>query len=95
MDYLFATFAIVSIVFMFVFMFIGIWLFIIALKSFRQQRYNNFILEKTYQKISKISDSFLQNEGDKVYSYLTGEEDFDYKDEKSDAKLSNITDYNK
>lgn len=93
MTYLLGACAIVGIVFMCVFMFLGIWLFVAALKSFRQQRYNNYILEKIYQKLSKISDS-LSSDSDNDYSYLMGEEDFDFK-EKSDNNIDNITSFNK
>ena len=33
---------------MVLFMFIGIWLFIVALKAYHQLKYKNFILEKIY-----------------------------------------------
>ncbi len=93
MTYLLGAFAIVGIVFMCVFMFLGIWLFVAALKAFRQQRYNNYILEKIYQKLSKISDS-LNSDSNNNYSYLMGEEDFDLQ-EKSDENIDNITSLNK
>lgn len=93
MTYLFGACAIVGIIFMCVFMFLGIWLFVVALKSFRQQRYNNYILEKIYQKLSKISDN-LSNNSDNDYSYLMGEEDFDLK-ENDEKKIDNITTFNK
>ncbi len=93
MTYLLGACAIVGILFMCIFMFIGIWLFIVALKAFRQQRYNNYILEKIYQKLSKISDS-LDSDSNNNYSYLMGEEDFDLK-EKSDKDIDNITSFNK
>ena len=51
MSILYGATCIVGIIFMCVFIFIGIWLFIIALKSYRQLRYKNYILEKIYQKI--------------------------------------------
>ena len=51
MSILYAATCIVGIVFMVVFMFIGIWLFIVALKAYHQLKYKNFILEKIYQKI--------------------------------------------
>ncbi len=95
MKYLFGAFAIVSIVFMCVFMFLGIWLFIVALKAFRQQRYRNYILEKIYQKISKISDSLSEENNKNDYSYLIGEEDFDIVDDKNNSKIDNVTDFNK
>ena len=67
MSILYGATCIVGIVFMSVFIFIGIWLFIIALKAYHQLKYKNFILEKIYQKIninknelnkSPLSDSF-------------------------------------
>ena len=70
MNYLVGTFIIVSILFMCVFMFLGIWLFIVALKAFRQQRYRNYILEKIYQKISKISDSLSEENNKNDYLSL-------------------------
>ena len=93
MTYLFGACAIVGIIFMCIFMFLGIWLFVIALKSFRQQRYNNYILEKIYQKLSKISDN-LSNNSENDYSYLMGEEDFDLR-ENDENKIDNITAFNK
>lgn len=95
MEYLFGAFAIVSIIFMCVFMFLGIWLFVVALKAFRQQRYNNYILEKIYQKISKISDNLSEDSNKNNYSYLIGEEDFDIVDDKNNPKIDNVTDFNK
>lgn len=56
MNFLFGAFAVVGMIFMATFMFLGIWLFIIALKAFRQLKYKNYILEKIYQKISLLSD---------------------------------------
>ena len=95
MKYLFGAFAIVSIVFMCVFMFLGIWLFVVALKAFRHQRYRNYILEKIYQKISRISDSLSEENNKNDYSYLIGEEDFDIVDDKNNSKIDNVTDFNK
>lgn len=48
---------IIAIIFMLTFMFIGIWLFIVALKAYNQLCYKNYILEKIYQKISMDSSS--------------------------------------
>lgn len=93
MNYLLGAFAIVSIVFMCLFMFLGIWLFVIALKAFRHQRYRNYILEKIYQNISKISDNLSNDKND--YSYLIGEEDFDILDNKKNVSIDNIADFNK
>ena len=67
MSILYAATCIVGIVFMIIFMFIGIWLFIVALKAYHQLKYKNFILEKIYQKMNTdkntidtdaLSDSF-------------------------------------
>lgn len=57
MSILYGATCIVGIFFMCVFIFIGIWLFIVALKSYRQLRYKNYILEKIYQKINFNSNS--------------------------------------
>lgn len=46
---------IIAIIFMLTFLFIGIWLFIVALKAYKQLCYKNYILEKIYQKISMDS----------------------------------------
>ena len=53
------------------------------------------ILEKIYQKISKISDSLSDDNNKNDYSYLIGEEDFDISDDKNDSKIDNVTDFNK
>lgn len=52
MSILYAATCIVGIVFMGLFMFIGIWLFIVALKAYHQLKYKNFILEKIYEKMN-------------------------------------------
>ena len=39
-----------------VFMFISIWLFIVALKAFNQLKYKNYILEKINQNLSVLSN---------------------------------------
>ena len=57
MTFLVVTIAIIGIVFMLTFMFIGIWLFIVALKSYNQLRYKNYILERINQKLSIIANS--------------------------------------
>ena len=100
MKFLTCAFFIVSIVFMSIFIFLGIWSFVIYLKSYRQKRYQNYILEKINQKLSLLCDN-TDNSDKNKYAYLTGEEDFDFADEdniKSDEdniKLDNITDLNK
>lgn len=46
MEFLTGLVCIIGIIFMLTFMFIGIWLFIVALKAYNQLRYKNYILEK-------------------------------------------------
>ncbi|ALP89220.1 MULTISPECIES: hypothetical protein [Clostridium] len=91
MEFLTGAFLIVSIVFMCVFMFIGIWSFVVYLKSYRQKRYQNYILEKISQKLSLISDNIDNSDKDSKYAYLTGDEDFEFSDNEID-NLDNITD---
>ena len=55
MNILYGAVCILGLIFMSVFTFIGIWLFIIALKAFKQLKYKNYILEKIYQKLDKLS----------------------------------------
>jgi len=55
MSILYDATCVVGIIFMLTFMFVGIWLFIIALKSFQQLRYKNYILEKIYQKLDILA----------------------------------------
>lgn len=55
MSVLYGITCVMGIIFMSVFVFIGIWLFIVALKAFRQLKYKNFILEKIYQKLDSLS----------------------------------------
>lgn len=91
MEFLTGAFLIVSIVFMCVFMFIGIWSFVVYIKSYRQKRYQNYILEKISQKLSLISDNIDNSDKDSKYAYLTGDEDFEFSDNEID-NLDNITD---
>lgn len=93
MGFLTGAFLIVSIVFMAIFMFIGIWSFVIYLKSYHQKRYQNYILEKINQKLSLLCDN-TDNKSDSKYAYLTGEEDFEFTDE-DNTKFNNVTDLNK
>lgn len=77
-------------------MFIGIWSFIVFLKSYRQTRYQNYILEKISQKLNSIADSMPKNEDNSdKYAYLTGEEDFEFTEDNDDTKLDNVTNLNK
>lgn len=89
MAFLFGAACIIAMIFMVVFMFIGIWLFIVALKAFRQLKYKNYILEKIYQK--------LDHNYDNINSTLT--EDFDefFDLEKADNSVdfSNVKNHDK
>ena len=73
-------------IFLIVFIFIGIWLFIIALKSYRQLRYKNYILEKIYQKIdfnhNSKNDDILSDSIDffNLNDNSDNDEDFDIKE---------------
>lgn len=94
MEFLIGAFLIVSIVFMCIFMFIGIWVFVVYLKSYRQSRYQNYILEKISQKLSLICDNMDNSGKDDKYAYLTGDEDFEFSDDES-SNINNITDFTK
>ena len=48
-------FYIVGILFMLSFMFIGIWSFIIFLKMYKNQRINNYLLDKINKSISSLN----------------------------------------
>ncbi|MGL4773193.1 MAG: hypothetical protein ACRC2K_06445 [Clostridium sp.] len=60
----------IGILFMLTFMFIGIWLFIVALKAYNQLCYKNYILEKIHQRLSsnnnKLNDEILTNEIEEI-----------------------------
>ncbi|WP_297633970.1 hypothetical protein [uncultured Clostridium sp.] len=64
MTFLIITVSIIGILFMLTFMFIGIWLFIVALKSYNQLRYKNYILEKINEKLSFIANSKKHKDDD-------------------------------
>ncbi|MGG7079234.1 hypothetical protein [Clostridium sardiniense] len=88
MAFLVVLVSVIGILFMLTFMFIGIWLFIIALKAYNQLRYKNYILEKMSQKLDTLC---INNQG---YSY----EDF-LNDETPDgfniSDLDNVKDFEK
>ena len=69
MSVLFGATCIVGIICMIVFMFIGIWLFIVSLKAYNQFKYKNYILEKINQNLSKLS----KNNDDSIDDF-----DFEY-----------------
>ncbi|NLK95961.1 MAG: hypothetical protein GX275_12380 [Clostridiales bacterium] len=92
MDILFTITCIVGIVFMCIFSFIGIWLFVIALKSYRQLRYKNYILEKIYQKIGTNSNN---QSNDKPSSLQDSLDFFDLGCEKENNNFDNIKNFEK
>ena len=84
MAILYGATCIVGIIFMVAFLFIGIWLFKTALKSYEQLRYKNYILEKIYQKLSIISNSYYDEK-------QSNEDDIkDLLDLDKDEKISHI-----
>lgn len=83
MNILYGAASIVGILFMLIFTFIGIWLFIVALKAFKQLKYKNYILEKIYQKLDKLT-----SEKHSEISDLKDTVDF------FDLNKENIPDYN-
>lgn len=52
----------IGILFMLVFMIIGIWSFVIYNKMYRSKRVENYILEKIYQTMSKTSTNNASQE---------------------------------
>ena len=94
MKFLTATFLIVAILSMFVFMFIGIWLFIIAIKSHKQLRYQNYILEKICQKLNALSNKMYFDEAIKDNTnYST--DDFDLNQTTEDSDYDDISGFDK
>ncbi len=92
MTFLVGAVSIIGILFMLTFMFIGIWLFIIALKAYNQLRYKNYILEKMSQKLDALYinkqeysyEDFLNDEtqGSFNISDLDNVKDFEKRDHK-------------
>lgn len=72
-------FYIVGILFMLSFMFIGIWSFIIFLKIYKNQRINNYLLDKINKSISSLN----LNNNESVVDSL----DFDFDDSFWDNNL--------
>lgn len=92
MSILFGASCIVAIIFMATFMFIGIWLFITALKAYRQLKYKNYILEKIYQKLDSLPQYPLD--------YTSGDKSdfidfFDLNNEDSSLNADNIKSFDK
>ena len=73
MSVLFGASCIIGILFMVTFMFIGIWLFITALKAYHQLKYKNFILEKIYQKLDVLSQKHTSNINDEKSNITTSD----------------------
>lgn len=67
-------FYIVGILFMLSFMFIGIWSFIIFLKIYKNQRVNNYLLDKINKSLSSLN--LNNNNNESVVDSL----DFDFDD---------------
>lgn len=92
MTFLVGLVSIIGILFMLTFMFIGIWLFIIALKAYNQLRYKNYILEKISQKLDALYinksnysyDDFLNEESSEDFNIYDLEKvkDFEKKEHK-------------
>lgn len=97
MSVLFGASCIVAIIFMVTFMFIGIWLFIIALKAFRQLKYKNYILEKIYQKLDSISQSYNSIPKDEKADVITRDflDFFDLDNEENSSNVENIKDFDR
>lgn len=75
MSVLFGATCIIGIVFMLVFMFIGIWLFIVALKAYNQLRYKNYILEKINQSLNNLCEkNNMPTEDFNFYDYTNNED---------------------
>lgn len=88
MNFLVVSALVIGILFMLTFMFIGIWLFVIALKTYNKFCYNNYILEKINENLRNLN---LDRE---EYSY----EDFlndNTQDEFDISELNNVKDFGK
>lgn len=96
MSILLGATCIIAMIFMVVFTFIGIWLFIVALKLFNQVKYKNYILEKIYKKMDFKKDTSEKMTFDefKYFLDMTKEND-DYKIKHDSVKVNNIKDFEK
>lgn len=88
MSILYGATCVVGIIFMLTFMFVGIWLFITALKSFQQLKYKNYILEKIYQKLDILAKKSSITPSQREEIAKDYENVFDLNNE---DKLSNIS----
>lgn len=90
MAFLFGAACIMAMIFMAVFMFIGIWLFIVALKAFRQLKYKNYILEKIYQKLDHNygnANSTLTEDFDEFFDLEKADDSVDFSNVKNHDKI--------
>lgn len=95
MAILFGASCIVAIIFMVTFMFIGIWLFITALKAYRQLKYKNYILEKIYQKLDSLSQNNHTNTDDESDLITSDFMDFFDLENENSCNVDNIKDFDK
>lgn len=86
MSILFGATCIIGILCMLVFMFIGIWLFIVALKAYNQFKYKNYILEKINQNLSKLTKNNNNNSNLDSNFFMN---DFDIEDDEITNKEEN------
>ena len=87
MAFLTGTVCIIGIIFMLTFMFIGIWLFIVALKAYNQLRYKNYILEKMSHNLDLLCKT--TNSDFSFEEFLTEENAQSF----SKSELDNIKDF--
>lgn len=96
MSILLCATCIIAMIFMIVFTFIGIWLFIIALKAFNQVKYKNYILEKIYKRMDfdKETNDKMNFDKFKYYLDMTKEHEH-YKTKHDSGKIDNIKNFEK
>ncbi|MDD5793514.1 hypothetical protein ACTNDG_05795 [Clostridium sp. HCP1S3_B4] len=96
MSILLGATCIIAMIFMTVFTFIGIWLFIVALKAFNQLKYKNYILEKMYEKMDfqKETNEKMTFDEFKYYLDMTKENE-ENKIQYNSGKINNIKDFEK
>lgn len=70
-------FYVVGILFMLSFMFIGIWSFIIFLKMYKNQRINNYLLDKINKSISSLNINTTEEVLDSLDLVLDDTDDLD------------------
>ena len=93
MSILYGATCVVGIIFMLTFMFVGIWLFIIALKAFQQLRYKNYILEKIYQTLDALAkkSSITPSQPEEIVKDY--ENVFDLNNEDKLSKVSQVKEF--